>query len=113
MKLEYSIKISDIDRILSKELVEVEKTGKNFVVETDEKRDDIIILNGKPIRVIHDSEWAYKVERSGIRTNKYNAEAFINELQAMCNDAFWNKTYFAMLANAWKVCKAIKEDKPC
>jgi methyltransferase-like protein len=112
-RFEYYLKTTDIDRIFAPELVEVEKMGKPIIIEQDEKRDDIIIINGKPIKVIGDSEWAYKVTREGIRTNIRTASAFYDALVENSKDNLWNKHYFAMLAGAWKKCKAIKEDKPC
>jgi hypothetical protein len=55
----------------------------------------------------------YIIHTEILPDDKHFHELTNKEVVAMCNDAFWNKTYFAMLANAWKVCKAIKEDKPC
>lgn len=67
---------------------------------------NIIIVEGKPIKVMFDSGWAYKVRREGIYSC-YDVGWLIYDILRECTDRYaaMDTMYYSMLAKAAKVCK--------
>ena len=66
----------------------------------------IIIVEGKPIRVMFESGWAYKVRREGIYSCR-DVAWLIYDILSECADEHgaMDTMYYDMLANAAKKCK--------
>ena len=67
---------------------------------------NIIIVEGKPIKVLFESGWAYKVRREGIYTC-YDVGELVYDILRECTDRYaaMDSMYYDMLVKAEKVCK--------
>ena len=66
----------------------------------------IIIVEGKPIKVMFERGWAYKVRREGIYSC-HDVGDLVYDILRECTDRYaaMDTMYFSMLAKAAKVCK--------
>ena len=65
---------------------------------------NLIFIDGKPVRVLHESGWAYKVRRHGIYTT-YGVEGLIRDIVKECaDDGAMDSMYYDMLKKAKELC---------
>ena len=74
--------------------------------------NETIVINGKPVKVLYDGAWAFKVCREGIYTNGRTADLVYDIVMECAEDGALDTMYYDMLKRAEKICKRV-ETPPC
>ena len=65
---------------------------------------DILVIDGKPVTILYDGGWAFKVRREGIYTNGHTEGLVYDILWECADDGPLDTMYYDMLKKAEKIC---------